>query len=51
MRVIAFIMDYPVLDKIINHLKLSFIAERPPPQQAFQQQLYIAVEAVAEYFS
>jgi hypothetical protein len=33
MRVIAFLTDYAVENKIINHLKLTFIAERPPPAQ------------------
>jgi len=33
MRIIAFIQDYAVIDKIINHLKLAFMAERPPPPQ------------------
>jgi len=32
MKVISFIQDYAVIDKIINHLKLSFIAERPRPR-------------------
>jgi hypothetical protein len=31
MRIIAFITDYVVVDRIINHLKLTFMAERPPP--------------------
>ena len=31
MRVIAFITDYPVVDRIINHLKLTFVADKPPP--------------------
>ncbi len=31
MRVIAFLTDYAVVDRIIHHLKLTFIAERPPP--------------------
>lgn len=31
MKVIAFIRDYSVVDKIIKHLKLSFKPERPPP--------------------
>ncbi len=29
MRIIAFITDYAVVDRIINHLKLTFVAERP----------------------
>ncbi|MBN1273070.1 MAG: acid--CoA ligase [Candidatus Aminicenantes bacterium] len=31
MRIISFITDYAVVDRIINHLKLTFVAERPPP--------------------
>jgi len=31
MRVIAFITECSVVDKIINHLKLDFTAARPPP--------------------
>ena len=27
MKVIAFLTDYPVVDRIIHHLKLSFVAE------------------------
>ena len=34
MRIVSFIEDYKVIDKIINHLKLTFKAERPPPPQA-----------------
>jgi len=43
--------DYSVVDRIINHLKLSFTAERPPPPQVSQQQLCMAAEARSEYFS
>ncbi len=35
----------------INHLKLTFVAERPPPPQIVSQQLLMAAEASAEYFS
>ena len=34
MRIVSFIEDYKVIDKIIDHLKLTFKAERPPPPQA-----------------
>ena len=49
MKVISFIQDYTVIDKIINHLKLSFIAERPPPALT-QAQLLMAAEDRGEYF-
>jgi len=51
MKVIAFLTDYAVVDRIINHLKLSFVADRPPPLQASYQQILMAAEAPAEYFS
>jgi len=31
MRIIAFIKDHKVIDRIIRHLELTFEAERPPP--------------------
>jgi hypothetical protein len=50
MKVIAFLTDFSVVDRIINHLKLSFVAsKRPPPQVAFQE-LLMAAETPAEYF-
>ncbi len=49
MKVIAFITDYPVVDRIIRILKLSFQAERPPPQ-VVQQELLMTVEESGEYF-
>jgi len=51
MKIIAFLTDYAVVDKIIDHLKLSFIAERPPPPQVAFQEYLVAAEASAEYFS
>jgi len=50
MRIISFIEDHKVIDKIIKHLKLSFIAERPPPPQVAQQKLLMAAEERGEYF-
>jgi len=46
MRIISFIEDYKVIDKIIDHLKLTFKAERPPPPRA---QLSMAAEEQSEY--
>ena len=31
MKIVAFLTQYSVVDRIIDHLKLSFTAERPPP--------------------
>lgn len=51
MKVIAFITDFPVVDRIINHLKLTFVADRPPPPQVAFQEPLMAAEASTEYFS
>jgi len=44
MRVIAFIEEPKVIDKIIRHLKLTFEADRPPPAHNVQQELLMAAE-------
>ena len=46
MRIVSFIEDYKVIDKIIKHLNLTFKAVRPPPPQA---QLSMAAEEPSEY--
>ena len=51
MRIIAFLTDYAVVDRIIHHLKLTFVAERPPPPQMAFQELFMAAEASTEYSS
>jgi hypothetical protein len=51
MKVIAFITDYAVVDRIINHLKLTFVAERPPPPLIAFQEVLLAAKAGSEYFS
>jgi hypothetical protein len=48
---IAFLTDDAVLDKIIDHLKLTFVAKRPPPPQFAYQQVLMAPKTVGEYFS
>jgi len=51
MRVIALLTDYPMVDRIINHLKLTFVAERPPPPHLAYQEVLMTPEAPAEYLS
>jgi hypothetical protein len=51
MKVIAFLSDFSVVDRIINHLKLTFVAERPPPPRVASQELLMATSTSAEYFS
>jgi len=31
MKIISFLTDHKVVDRIINHLNLTFIADKPPP--------------------
>jgi len=51
MKVVAFITDHTVVDRIINHLKLTFVAEELPPPRIAYQEVLMAAEAPAEYFS
>lgn len=37
MRVVAFLTEHAVVDRIIRHLKLTFVAEKPPPAYALEQ--------------
>jgi hypothetical protein len=39
------------VDRIINHLKLTFIAAKPPPPHIAYQEFLMAAEASAEYLS
>jgi hypothetical protein len=50
-RLLSFLTGYSVVDRIINHLKLTFVADRPPPPYLFYQELLMAAETSAEYFS
>jgi hypothetical protein len=49
MKVIAFITEYAVADRIINHLKLRFVADTPPPPHVFEQVALMAAEESVEY--
>ena len=50
MKIISFIEDHKVIDRIIRHLELSFEAERPPPPRVVQQDLLMAAEGNTEFF-
>lgn len=50
MKIISFLEDHKVIDKIIDHLKLTFISERPPPPHDVQHELLMAAEESGEYF-
>jgi hypothetical protein len=51
MKLIAFLTDSAVVDRIIDHLKLTFVADRPPPPQIAYQEVLMAAEPSAEYIS
>jgi len=42
MRIIAFLTDHAVVDRIIDHLKLTFIASKPPPPSTVYQEVLAA---------
>jgi hypothetical protein len=44
MRVVAFLTEYAVVDRIIRHLELTFVAEKPPPAHVFEQVALMAAE-------
>ena len=50
MRIISFIEEPKVIDKIIRHFELTFEAERPPPPHNVQQELLMAAEEMGKYF-
>jgi hypothetical protein len=49
MKVVAFITEVAVVDRIIDHLKLGFVADRPPPSPVFEQVALPAAEESGEY--
>jgi transposase len=51
MKIISFLTDWAVVDRIIDHLKLTFVAERPPPPHLAYQEHLMAAEPGGEYFS
>ena len=48
MKIVAFLTDHVVVDRIIDHLRLTFVAERPPPEGSFQD--LMVADPPAEYF-
>jgi len=50
MKVVAFLTEYAVVDRIIDHLKLTFVAAKPPPSQVFEQVSLTAAEESGDYF-
>jgi hypothetical protein len=50
MKIVAFLTEHSVVDGIIEHLKLRFIAEKPPPPRVLEQVALMAAEDWAKYF-
>ena len=50
MKVIAFITEYAVVDRIIDYLKLRYVADKPPPPHVLEQVALAAAEESVEYF-
>ena len=50
MKIIAFITGYAVVDRIIDHLKLTFVAAKPLPSHVFEQVALPTAEESGEYF-
>jgi hypothetical protein len=42
MKVVAFLTEYAVVDRIIRHLELTFVAEKPPQAHIFEQAALMA---------
>jgi hypothetical protein len=51
MKVVAFLTEHAVVDRIIKHLKLTFVAERPPPPRVAYQEYLMDVDPQVDYFS
>ncbi len=51
MKVVAFLTEHAIVDRIIDHLKLTFVAERPPPAQLDFQEYLPAADPQVDYFS
>ncbi|MCX6349241.1 MAG: acid--CoA ligase [Candidatus Aureabacteria bacterium] len=49
MEIIAFITEHAVVDRIIDYLKLRFVAVKPPPFHVFEQVALTAAEESVEY--
>jgi len=49
-RIISFIEEPKIIERIIRHLELTFEAERPTPLKIVHQELLMAAEESGEYF-
>jgi len=50
-EVISLLTDYAIMNRIINHLKLTFGGKRTPPPRIAYQEVLMAAETGNEYSS
>jgi hypothetical protein len=50
MKAVAFITEHAVVDRIIDHLKLTFASAKPPPSRVIEQVVLLAAEENVDYF-
>lgn len=50
MKIIAFITEFGAVDRIIDYLKLTFVADKLSPSHFFEQVALMAAEESGEYF-
>jgi hypothetical protein len=44
-------LSYSTVNRTINHFKLTFVADKPPPPHIAYQEVLLAAQPSAEYFS
>jgi len=44
MKVVAFLTEHAVVDRIFFYLELTFVAEKPPPGRVFEQVVPLPAE-------
>jgi len=49
MKVVALLTEYAVVDRIIRHLELTFVAEKPPPPHVFEQVALMAAASACTH--
>jgi hypothetical protein len=49
MKVVAFLTEHAVVDRIIRHLDLTLVAEKPPPAHALEQVALMAADKSGEF--
>lgn len=42
-------VEYAVVDRLIRRLKLTFVAEKPPPAHVFEEVVLMAADECVDY--